>query len=188
MANINIHISWACCSALFSSMYSIVYHIILFIWCEQQESRITNETALCLQKLAATSNQSVILPQHIQPYLFTNLAFDNIDHLEETLIGGGTSHCANGIAVQPRVFGPHPPKKPLPVIPKTKQHSASVEDKPLPGYISGERVGPGNLGIIMAPTGLHSKVTQEAQKKNLIWMRTHLLNTSNQTKLDRLRY
>ena len=33
-----------------------------------------NDTALCLQKLAAAKNQRVILPVSIQPYIFTNLA------------------------------------------------------------------------------------------------------------------
>ena len=51
-----------------------------------------NDTALCLQKLAATFNQGVVLPSNIQPYAFTNLAWDNINRLEETLTGGGTTH------------------------------------------------------------------------------------------------
>ena len=51
-----------------------------------------NETALCLQKLAASVNQKVALPACIKPYVFTNLAWDNIDRLEETLTGKGTSH------------------------------------------------------------------------------------------------
>ena len=42
-------------------------------------------TALCLQKLAANLNQTTILPGTIQPNLFTNIAWDNIDRLEETL-------------------------------------------------------------------------------------------------------
>ena len=49
-----------------------------------------NDTALCLQKIAANLNQTTILPGTIQPYVFTNLAWDNIDRLEETLTGGGT--------------------------------------------------------------------------------------------------
>ncbi len=51
-----------------------------------------NETALCLQKLATGLNQRVALPAFIKPYVFTNLAWDNIDRLEETLSGKGTSH------------------------------------------------------------------------------------------------
>ena len=50
---------------------------------------------------------SVPLPQHIHAhsYVSTNLAFDNIDRLEETLSGSGTSHKVNGIAVQSKVQG-----------------------------------------------------------------------------------
>lgn len=38
-----------------------------------------NDTALCLQKLAANLNQQTLIPRGIQPYVFTNLAWDNID-------------------------------------------------------------------------------------------------------------
>ena len=51
-----------------------------------------NDTALCLQKLATSLNRSVVLPVSVQPGIFTNLAWDNIDRLEETLTGKGTSH------------------------------------------------------------------------------------------------
>ena len=80
-----------------------------------------NDTALCLQKLAATTNQQVVLPADIKPYVFTNLAWDNIDRLEETLTGTGTSHRVNGITVQLKIFGPHLPERPLPNIKKQKQ-------------------------------------------------------------------
>ena len=58
-----------------------------------------NDTALCLQKMAANLNQKVVLPGTIQPNVFPNLVRDNIDRLEETLTGGGTTHHVNGIAV-----------------------------------------------------------------------------------------
>ena len=38
-----------------------------------------NDTALCLQKLATNVNEHIVLPASIQPYVFTNLAWDNID-------------------------------------------------------------------------------------------------------------
>ena len=41
-----------------------------------------NDTALCLQKLAIGFNQRAILPVSIKPYVFTNLAWDNIDGLD----------------------------------------------------------------------------------------------------------
>ena len=68
--------------------------------------------------------------------------WDNIDRLEETITGKDTSHRVNGIAVQPRVFGPQPSKTPAPEITKSKQRSLNVENVPLPLYVPGERVGP----------------------------------------------
>ena len=58
-----------------------------------------NDTALCLQKMAANLNQKLVLPGTIQPNMFPNLAWDNIDRLEETLTGEGTTHHVNRIAV-----------------------------------------------------------------------------------------
>ena len=65
------------------------------------------DTALCIQKMnAAESEDKVPLPDNIHPHVSTTLAWDNIDRLEETLSGGGTSHRVNGVAVQQRFFGP----------------------------------------------------------------------------------
>ena len=55
------------------------------------------DTALCLQKLS--SGDDVPLPTDLRPGIFTTLVWDNIDRLEETLSGGGTSHRVNGIAI-----------------------------------------------------------------------------------------
>lgn len=52
------------------------------------------DTALCLQKLSASEGDPA-LSSNILP-----VAWDNIDHLEETLSGEGTLHKVNGIAVQ----------------------------------------------------------------------------------------
>ena len=41
-----------------------------------------NDTALCLQTIATNLNETTILPGTIQPNVFTNLAWDNIDRLE----------------------------------------------------------------------------------------------------------
>ena len=68
-----------------------------------------NNIALCLQELAASLNERVVLPASIRPHVFTNLAWDNIDRLEETLTGKGTSHRVNCIAVQAKFYGPHLP-------------------------------------------------------------------------------
>ena len=120
-----------------------------------------NDTALCLQKLAANLNQTTRLLGTIQPNVLTNLAWDNIDRLEETLTGGGTTHTVNGIAVQPRVFGPHLQAPQLPPILKQKQRSIIHEEQPLPTYIAGERIGPGR---IKASSNLMN--IQEAEARN----------------------
>ncbi|KAJ7380877.1 hypothetical protein OS493_004460 [Desmophyllum pertusum] len=84
------------------------------------ESMEENDTALCLQKLAVGLNQRVVLPASIKPHVFNNLAWDNIDRLEETLTGNGTSHRVNGIAVQAKVYAPDLPRGELPRVEKTK--------------------------------------------------------------------
>jgi len=58
-----------------------------------------NDTALCLEKIAANLNQKVVLPGTIQPNVFPSPVRDNIDRLEETLTGQGTTHRVNGISV-----------------------------------------------------------------------------------------
>lgn len=58
------------------------------------------DTALCLQKLAATANRQAILPLATKPYFFTTLEWDYIDKLEETLTGKGRPHRVIGIATQ----------------------------------------------------------------------------------------
>ena len=61
------------------------------------------DNALCLHKITSMPDSGVALPTNIFPNVPTTLAFDNIDRLEETLSGGGTSHRVNGIIVQPQV-------------------------------------------------------------------------------------
>jgi len=52
-------------------------------------------TALCQQKMALTPDDDVPLLKNIQ----VTLTWDNIDRIEETLYGAGTSHQVNVIAV-----------------------------------------------------------------------------------------
>ena len=59
--------------------------------------------------MALTPDDEVPFPENIQAYVNTTLAWDNIDRLEETLSGAGTSHRVNGIAIQARHFGPNLP-------------------------------------------------------------------------------
>lgn len=37
---------------------------------------------ICLQKLAASKDGSVVIPENIHPYVFTTLAYDNTDLME----------------------------------------------------------------------------------------------------------
>ena len=61
------------------------------------------EAALAMQKI---SNTASILPAGIQTNVQVCLVFDNIDRLEETLSGDGTTHRVNGIAIQEAFIGP----------------------------------------------------------------------------------
>ena len=54
------------------------------------------DTALCLQKVSLAGGD-IALPVNIHPGMFTTLAWDNIDRLEETISGGGTSHRVMGL-------------------------------------------------------------------------------------------
>ena len=76
------------------------------------------DTALRLQKLSC--GEDTPLPSDIHPGVFTTLAWDNIDRLEETLSGGGTSHRVNGTAVQRNLIGPLPDRR-TPIVEKLKR-------------------------------------------------------------------
>ena len=58
------------------------------------------------------------------------------------MTGKGTSHRVNGIAVQPKLYGPHLPQAELPHIEKLKQRSIQFEHQELEVYVAGPRVGP----------------------------------------------
>ena len=64
------------------------------------------DTALCLLKISLSEN--VALPTTLHPTIFTTLAWDNIDRLEETIGGQGTSHRVNGIAIQAKAANLEP--------------------------------------------------------------------------------
>ena len=139
-----------------------------------------NDTALCLQKLATGLNHRVALPSSMKPYVFTTLAWDNIDRLEETLTGKGSSHRVNGIAVQVRIYGPHLPTADVPCIEKKKQRSVNVDHQELKVYVAGTRIGPQPL-----PTKEdHVQEAEEAGtiacQKNLVWILTRLANQESQ--------
>lgn len=61
-----------------------------------------------------TPEDGVRIPSNICPGTNSVLAFDDIDRLEVTLSGGGTSHCVNSIAIQPVTYDPRQPKNSAP--------------------------------------------------------------------------
>lgn len=98
------------------------------------------DTALCIQKLSM-SEVSVALPKNIHPGVFTNLAWDNIDRLEETTSGDGTSHRVNGFAIQGKQAETGPGKVMHPIA-RTKKRSIDAPSLLLPMYNAGQRTGP----------------------------------------------
>ena len=80
---------------------------------------------------------SLKLKPRTQPYLLTTLAWDNIDRLEETLRGKGTSHRVNYIAVQASVVGPQLPREKNQVA-KRNQRTVAANELPLPADNDGE--------------------------------------------------
>ena len=72
------------------------------------EQVLSIETGLAEKQMEA-EDQGVILPSSVRPNVFSLFCWDNIDLLEETLSGKGTSHCTNGIIVQRQVAWCEPP-------------------------------------------------------------------------------
>ena len=62
------------------------------------------ETALAESHME-TQEHDVILPNAICANVFSTFCWDNINLLEETLSGRGTTRCTNGIVVQMQVTG-----------------------------------------------------------------------------------
>ncbi|KAI8521965.1 hypothetical protein Bbelb_017190 [Branchiostoma belcheri] len=133
-------------------------------------------TALCLQKLSNTDGD-VPLPSTLRNQAFTTLAWDNIDRLEETVSGGGTSHRVNGIAVQTKMTE-STEVKPLPSVPKTKRRSIDVPQPTLPTYNVGQREGPEPCPAIDLEA---DDITHTAWLKNMIWILARTLQQKEQS-------
>ena len=99
------------------------------------------ERALCLKKIESEEEMAVILPSNIYPGVPTTLSFDNIDRLEETLSGSGTSHLVNGIVIQPMVHTLEAPT-PAGTMPKQRKRSIAQTQFVLPSFNAGECVDP----------------------------------------------
>ena len=75
------------------------------------------ETSLAENHLEAQEHGVVtVLPKVILPNVFSTFCWDNIDLLEETLSGRGTTHCTNDPVVQRQVAGYELP----PVVPQKR--------------------------------------------------------------------
>lgn len=132
------------------------------------------DTALCLQKLSGTNPA---LPSNISHGVFTTLAWDNIDRLEETLSGEGTSHRVNGIAVQAKPTDPVP-AQPLPAVTRTKKRSIDEPLLMLPTYNAGQRAAPPPSKTADADGAVE---TQLARQKNLVWILSRLKQQEDQS-------
>ena len=92
--------------------------------------------------------------------------WDNIDRLEETVSGAGTSHRVNGIAVQAKVIVPIQPRV-MPAVFKSKKRSISPAPLMLPIYNAGQRVGPPTTPSV----GVNiTYQVWNAKAKNLVWL------------------
>lgn len=92
------------------------------------------ETALCLKEIESEEEMAVILPSNVYPGVPTRLAFNNIDPLEETPRGGGTSHCENGIVIQLMVHTVEA-TTPAATMPKQKRRSIMQTQFVLPSFM-----------------------------------------------------
>ena len=135
------------------------------------------DTALALQKLAIEDELGIAIPSNIQPCVPTTVAFDNIDRLEATLSGGGTSHRVNGVAVQPTVSTVQPNKE-AGASRKERRRSITPINVMLPPYNAGARADPQVIETLDFDT---SNAVEEARLKNLVWSLVRQKDTENQT-------
>ena len=128
------------------------------------------DPAYAIQKISTNSG---LIPEEMQPYQQTSIVYDNIDCLEETQSGAGTTHRVNAILTQKVFIGPKLLQN-LIDIPKTKQSSLFVEPLQLPVYNVGIRPEPPVLPNMNINLNL---TTQEmSSKKNLIWFLCRYFN------------
>ena len=99
------------------------------------------DTALCLQKIASSDKDDIPLLENFLPCIPTTLAFDNIDRLEKTLSGAGTSYRVNGIIVQPEVPTVQQEKGRNPVE-KVRLRCITPTAPLIPQYIAGKKGRP----------------------------------------------
>ena len=143
-----------------------------------QSKLLEIDTAQAILKVLETESSGVVLPDEVQVSHPTTLVYDNIDRLEETLNGSGTSHRVNGIAVLKGFIGPLPQKNRI-SVPKTKRRSIEFEETLLLPYNSGKRSDPPFLKrFIQKYKGFHTNI--DALRKNLLWVISRHVHKVNQ--------
>ena len=125
-------------------------------------------TAVSMQKVKDTALNDVVLPDELQFGEPTTLVFDNIDRLEETLSGSGTSYRVNGIAVQRGFIGPRVEKKRASMS-KTMRRSIQIEDIFLTPYNVGTKPPPPYLmGLVQRYKKFHRSFS--LSKEDVLWV------------------
>ena len=138
------------------------------------------DTALCLKKLAETGN-SLGIPNSFLPCIPTHLAYDNIDRLEETLDGSGTSHRVNGIILQPKVPTVSSMKKWVKIV-RTKKLSIEGTANALPSCGPVRKLGP---FVNHEPDANHlsaAEIENDSIHKNRVWTLARKLCVEDTTK------
>ena len=132
------------------------------------------DSAYAIQKISTNLG---LIPEEIQPYQQASIVYDNIDRLEETLSGAGTTHRVNGIVIQKAFIGPKLPQN-LIDLPKKKQRSIFAEPLELSLYNVGIKLKPPVLPNMNVNLDLS---TQEmSSKQNLIWFLCRYFNKEKQ--------
>ena len=104
------------------------------------------------------------------------LTWDNIDRLEETIGGQGTSHRVNGIAIQAKAANLELVES-LPSVEKTKKRSIEAASIIMPSYNVGQRERPPQTKSIE----VNSTTYQYARQKNYIWFVARFTQKDNQS-------
>ena len=114
--------------------------------------------------------------KNIHPQVFTTLAWNHIDRLEETISGELTYHRFKGIVVQTKLVDPQLSKI-LPSVDKTKKRSINTTPLKQPIYSIGQREGPPQATSVEVDT---PAVVQPAREQNFACIMTRMSEQEDQ--------